>query len=282
MEAGPDRHWLLGDPRWWGIDGENPPDFREGELSPPSSWVSTTPRVGNFGWCRQRYRPLAWPLLRPFAWAPLFLALAAIPVAFPGRTPNDQLIALASFSLCWALVTLPLAFARNAQPLSEGGVLSLPLDWTSLALATAFFPMHIVYDSRLGWVSYALFWFAYIRTVQNVQHSMRVTPARFLLPVNQADWVGGLNPPWEVHSTSWARKSIASAKVDSGRLVIAGASRSGQDFLAIAFVHDSGFVHDPFHVNLSSDQILSQLLESPPTIVGTEWPRALLDYSEEE
>ena len=166
--------------------------------------------------------------------------------------------------------------------MSEGGVLSLPLDWPSLALATAFFPMHIVYDSRLGWVSYALFWFAYIRTVQNVQHSMRVTPARFLLPVNQADWVGGLNPPWEVHSTSWARKSIASAKVDSGRLVIAGASRSGQDFLAIAFVHDSGFVHDPFHVNLSSDQILSQLLESPPTIVGTEWPRALLDYSEEE
>ena len=282
MEAGHDRHWLLGDPRWWGIDGENPPDFREGELSPPPSWVSTTPRVGNFGWCRQRYRPLAWSLLRPFAWAPLFLTLSAIPIAFPGRTPDDQIFSLGFFSVCWILVIVPLVLTRNAQPMSEDGILSLPLDWPSLALATAIFPLHFAYDSRIGWVSYALFWFAYIRTVNFVQSSMSVTPARFLLPMDPTDWSGGLQPPWKEHSTTWSTKEIASAKFDTGRLVIAGASRSGQAFLAIAFVHDSGFVHDPFHENLPSDAGLSRILETPPPIVGTEWPSSLLDNTEEE
>ncbi len=282
MEARLDSEWLLGEPRWWNIDGDGPPDFRQGELTPPAPWVSTTPRVGNFGWCRQRYRPLAWSLLRPFAWAPLFLALSAIPIAFPGRTPNDGLVSLGFFSLCWSLVVIPLLMARNAQPMSGSGILSLPLDWPSLALAITIFPIHIFYDSRVGWASYALFWFAYIRTVQYVQNSMRVTPGRFLLPVDPADWGADLPPPWKEHSTSWARKEIASAKLDTGRLVIAGASRSGQDFLALAFVHDSGFVHDPFHENMPSDEILSRILESPPPIVGTEWPSILLHNSEEE
>ena len=282
MEARLDSDWLLGESRWWNLDGQDPPDFRKGELAPPAPWVSTTPRVGNFGWCRQRYRPLAWSILRPFAWAPLFLALSAIPIAFPGRTPDDQLVSLGFFSLCWSLVVIPLLMARNAQPMSGTGILSLPLDWPSLALAITIFPIHIFYDSRVGWASYVLFWFAYIRTVQLVQNSMRVTPARFLLPVNPEDWGGGLPPPWEEHSANWARKAIASVKLDTGTLVIAGASRSGQDFLALAFVHDSGFIQDPFHQNMSADESLSRILESPPPIVGTEWPSKLLHISEEE
>ena len=111
---------------------------------------------------------------------------------------------------------------------------------------------------------------------------MRVTPGRFLLPVDPADWGADLPPPWKEHSTSWARKEIASAKLDTGRLVIAGASRSGQDFLALAFVHDSGFVHDPFHENIPADARLSRILEASLPIVGKEWPSILLHNSEEE
>ena len=147
-----DRNWLLGDPGWWKNSDEKPPDFRAGELSPPLPWASTTPSVGNFGWCRQRMRPLVWPLLRPLAWAPLFLFLSAIPLAIPGRTPNDQITSMFFFSISWRLVFLPILFSRNAQPQSKGSLLSLPVDWVSLVLASAIFPFHlsIQYTSLLN------------------------------------------------------------------------------------------------------------------------------------
>ena len=58
MEAQKDKNWLSGNPKWWGIDKKFPPDYIKGELSPPESWVSSTPKIGNFGWIRQRYKPL--------------------------------------------------------------------------------------------------------------------------------------------------------------------------------------------------------------------------------
>ena len=191
MEASLDRDWLLGEPGWWGIAEGPVPDFMPGEDSPPMEWVSTTPSVGNFGWCRQRLRPLAWPLLRPLAWAPLFLLLSAVPLAIPGRTPDDQTVSAFFFLLAWGLVILPLLFSRNSQPMSGRSVLSLPVDWASLMIAFVLFALHIVIDPRLGWFSYGLFWLAYFRTIQLVQNSMMASPSRFLLPVLPEDWEGG-------------------------------------------------------------------------------------------
>ena len=282
MEAREDRHWLLGEPGWWGVEEGLPPDFRNGELPPPERWVSTTPRVGNFGWCRQRLRPLAWPLLRPMAWAPLFLATSAVPLALPGRTPFDQALALGLFAISWSLVVLPLLFARNSQPMSEGSFLSLPIDTTSLALAAAVFPLHVYYHPVIGWLSYALFWLAYFRTVMLVQRAMLVPPARFLLPVEPVDWDSALPPPWEGKSSSWARNELASAPTRNGRLVIAGATRSGQDFLSLAFVHHSGFVQDPFHEGHDGSSGVPGALESPIPLVGLQWPSIFIAPSEEE
>ena len=282
MEASLDRHWLLGEPGWWKNSGALPPDFRAGELPPPLPWVSTTPRVGNFGWCRQRMRPLVWPLLRPLAWAPLFLFLSAIPLALPGRTPNDQITSMFFFSISWGLVFLPILFARNAQPMSSESLLSLPVDWASLALASAIFPLHLSIDPRIGWLSYAMYWVAYVRTVQLVQVAMMAPPARFLLPIEPDDWSGELGPPWEISSTKWSRKRLASVDLPNGAVVLSGSSRSGHDFLSLAFVHRSGFVQDPFHERSIAESGLAELLAHPLEVVGREWPASLLPSPEEE
>ena len=282
MEASLDRHWLLGEPGWWKNSGALPPDFRAGELPPPLPWVSTTPRVGNFGWCRQRMRPLVWPLLRPLAWAPLFLFLSAIPLALPGRTPNDQITSMFFFSISWGLVFLPILFARNAQPMSSESLLSLPVDWASLALASAIFPLHLSIDPRIGWLSYAIYWVAYVRTVQLVQAAMMTPPARFLLPIEPDDWSGELGPPWEISSTKWSRKRLASVDLPNGAVVLSGSSRSGHDFLSLAFVHRSGFVQDPFHERSIAESGLAELLAHPLEVVGREWPASLLPSPEEE
>ena len=282
MEASLDRDWLLGEPGWWGILDGPVPDFMPGEASPPMEWVSTSPSVGNFGWCRQRLRPLAWSLLRPLAWAPLFLLLSAVPLAIPGQTPNDQAVSAFFFLLSWALVILPILFSRNSQPTSGGSVLSLPVDWASLSIAFVVFTLHIVIDPRLGWFSYGLFWLAYFRTIQLVQTSMMAPPSRFLLPIQPEDWEGGLDYPWIVSSDRWSRNRIASAKLENGELVLSGSSRSGQDFLSLAFVHKSGFILDPFHERLSKEPGLSDLLSKPLPVVGREWPTRFLQFSEEE
>ena len=282
MEASLDRNWLLGDPGWWNLQGEPAPDFMPGELAPPLEWVSTTPRVGNFGWCRQRLRPLAWPLLRPLAWAPFFLLLAIVPLAFPGRTPDDQVLSAIFFSVAWGLVFLPILFSRNSQPMSDNSLLSLPLDWNSLAVASILFSLHILVDVRFGWLSYGIFWLAYIRTIQLVQAAMMTPPARFLLPVEPEDWEGSLEGPWVVSSAKWSRNLIASADFSNGKLTLTGSSRSGQDFLALAFIHKSGFVHDPFHERSSDEPGLSELLSAPMPVIGRAWPEKFLQFSEEE
>jgi len=282
MEAGLDRHFLLGEPGWWKNSDELPPDFKSGELSPPLPWVSTTPRVGNFGWCRQRLRPLVWPLLKPLAWAPLFLLLSAIPLLLPGRTPDDQGTSMFLFSVSWGLVALPILFARNAQPMSDESLLSLPLDWFSLVLASAIFPLHLTIDPRIGWASYLLYWVAYFRTVQLVQAAMMTPPARFLIPIEPEDWPGEINSDWVVSSQKWSRKRLASADLPNGAAILSGYSRSGQDFLSLSFVHESGFVQDPFHDSSPGGPELSELLADPLPIVGREWPSSLIISSEEE
>ena len=282
MEAGSDQRWLLGEPSWWNRGYSIPPDFRPGELAPPESWVSSTPRIGNFGWIRQRFRPLARPLLRPMAWAPMFLVATAMPLALPGLTTNDQTLAITLFLTAWALVIIPLILARNAQPMSNNSIHELPVDWISLALGSALFPMHTLFDPRIGWFSYALFWIAYLRTVRKVQDAMVTPPARFLLPIETEDWTGDLPGPWEVLSKHWGRKTIARAECDDGHVAIAGTTTGDSDFLSLTFVHRSGFVQDPFHETLSGNRGLVSALAQPLPITGKQWPGRFIVSLEEE
>tara|TARA_B100000575_G_C22885169_1_gene515454 strand:+ start:85 stop:540 length:456 start_codon:yes stop_codon:yes gene_type:complete len=151
-----------------------------------------------------------------------------------------------------------------------------------MTIASVLFALHLVIDPRLGWFSYGLFWLAYFRTIQLVQTSMMASPSRFLLPILPEDWEGGLDYPWVVSSDRWSRNKIASARFENGELVIHGSSRSGQDFLSLAFVHKSGFVLDPFHERLSNEPGLADLLSKPLPVVGREWPARFLQIPEEE
>ena len=69
MDALRDSHWLLGNPIWWGLEDNLPPDLRNGELKPPNSWNYSSPRENDEGWKRQRLKPLAYALLKPISWS---------------------------------------------------------------------------------------------------------------------------------------------------------------------------------------------------------------------
>lgn len=282
MEAQKDQNWLSGNPKWWGIEKTSPPDYIKGELSPPETWISSSPRIGKFGWIRQRYKPLVWTLLRPLAWSPFFLIITIIPLIFPGQTPNDRLFSIVFFTIAWCLVFFPLIFSRNNQPMSQNNILTLPIDWLFFTLGLVFFVSHILIDQRFGWISYLFFWISYIRTILNIQSIILVPPARFLLPIISKDWTGNLEHPWKIDSISWSKKILARASSIDGELIIAGISRKGTEFLSLAYLHKSGFIQDPFHYNHEKDRNLEKILSDPPSIIGIEWPTDFIHYNEEE
>ena len=111
---------------------------------------------------------------------------------------------------------------------------------------------------------------------------MMAPASRFLLPIDPEDWEGGLEYPWVESSDRRARNRLDSARLENGELVLSGSSRSGQDFLSLAFVHKSGFVLDPFHERLSKEPGLADVLSKPLPVVGREWPARFLQFTEEE
>ena len=281
MEKGLDHQWLTGEPRWWRLpDDASQPDVRKGEVSPPESWRSTTSKEGGRGWARQRLKPIVSSLLIPLAWSPMFLFLAAAPLALPGRLPaDDQSIAALFFTLTWALVLVPLYLARSNQPMSEGSVLSLPFDWTTFAVAAVAFPLHILVDPMLGWISYALFWVAWVRTYRRIEQILQIPAARWLLPIDQSGWnsTSMLTPEWQVISENWTTGSIARIDCEYGHLSIAGVSRGSDRFLALALLDGAGFVHDPFSDGPVGEALARVLLSQPPVAhSGLEWPERLL------
>ena len=281
MEVGLDHQWLVGEPKWSRVpDDSSHQDTRRGETSPPESWLSTTAQEGGRGWARQRLQPVAPSILMPLAWSPLFLLLSAIPLILPNRLPaDDQIVTALFFTLSWVLVLAPLYLARSAQSMSEGTFLSLPFDWTTFAVASAIFALHMLVSPILGWASYALFWVSWFRTYRRIERVLRIPASRWLLPIDQSAWKSShqLSPEWQVTSERWTTGPIARLGCDYGHLVIAGASRGSDRFLALALVDGAGFVHDPFTDGPVGEALIVDLLSQPPVKdLGLEWPERLL------
>ena len=286
MEQGLDGDWLLGESRWWkSSQGEKPSDLRAGETSPPDTWASSTPREGGRGWIRQRHKPASSSILIPLAWSPFFLAMTAVPLVFPDRIPYDREVAALLFAISWLLVLVPLYMARNNQSMSDDGLFSLPFDWRTFVLAALLFPLHILWDPLLGWISYALFWLAWLRSIGLIQDILSTPPARWLLPIETSGWSSSnlLGPRWEVISENWTTGPMAIARCEHGHLSIGGVSRDGIRFLGLTLVHRSGFVQDPFFESKASHSEVQRILSRPPVEQeGLEWPKRLIVPDEEE
>ena len=286
MEQGLDGDWLLGESRWWKLSqGGKPPDLRAGEASPPDTWASSSPRKGGRGWIRQRHKPVSSSILLPLAWSPFFLAMTAAPLVFPDRVPYDREVAASLFAISWLLILIPLYMARNDQSMSDDGLFSLPFDWRTFALAALLFPLHILWDPLLGWISYALFWLAWLRSIGLIQDILSTPPARWLLPIETSGWSSSnlLGPRWEVISENWTTGPMAIARCEHGHLSIGGVSRDGIRFLGLTLVHQSGFVQDPFFESKASHSEVQRILSRPPVEQeGLEWPKRLIVPDEEE
>ena len=281
MEVGLDHQWLVGEPKWSRVPNDSShQDTRRGVNSPPEFWLSTTAQEGGRGWARQRLQPVAPSILMPLAWSPLFLLLSAIPLILPDRLPaDDQIVVALFFTLTWVLVLAPLYLARSAQSMSEGTFPSLPFDWTTFAVASAIFALHMLVSPILGWASYALFWVSWFRTYRRIGRVLQIPASRWLLPIDQSAWKSShqLSPEWQVTSERWTTGPIARLGCDYGHLVIAGASRGSDRFLALALVDGAGFVHDPFADSPVGEALTVGLLSQPPvTDLGLEWPERLL------
>ena len=286
MEQGLDGDWLLGESRWWKLSqGRKPPDLRAGEASPPDTWASSFPRKGGRGWIRQRHKPVSSSILLPLAWSPFFLAMTAAPLVFPDRVPYDREVAASLFAISWLLILIPLYMARNNQSMSDDGLFSLPFDWRTFVLAALLFPLHILWDPLLGWISYALFWLAWLRSIGLIQDILSTPPARWLLPIETSGWSSSnlLGPRWEVISENWTTGPMAIARCEHGHLSIGGVSRDGIRFLGLTLVHRSGFVQDPFFESKASHSEVQRILSRPPVEQeGLEWPKRLIVPDEEE
>ncbi|MDP6870617.1 MAG: hypothetical protein QGI73_00070 [Candidatus Thalassarchaeaceae archaeon] len=278
-----ERFWLLGNPSWWGIEGGAlPPSLRKGELPLPSEWGDAESTRGR--WQRQRLRPIAWGLLKPFAWAPFFLIACSFPLAFPGKTPDDQTVALTLFLISWSLLVIPLLMERNSQPSSGGTILSLPIDWKLLAAGTVVFPLHVELDPRLGWISYSFFVISMIRSFSMMSESFAIPPARFVAPVNRGE-LGGMeiDSQWTILSERWIRGPMAILATDNGSLMISGGSRAGHDFVCLAYRHHTGFVQDCFFEGHPESEALADALAKPPIqLNNVEWPSVFTLPCEEE
>lgn len=284
MEAHGDRNWLRGDPVWWGLETkQKPPLIRNLEISIPSG-MGAPSSEHRFGWARQRMRPLAWSILKPVAWSPFFLISSIFPLVFTGNTPDDQFVSGALFVISWTLLIVPVSNARNAQPTSSDNFLILPIDWPLLSLGCLLFLAHIYYSPLLGWVAYAVFLTAFLRSIMMISEVFSIPPARIMSPLEKSSWDSRALPErWEINSRSWSKGKISSTPIGEGKLVLYGHTRQYTDFISISYICKFGFVQDClFESHPHSDEIIAVLEELQFDFSQVEWPIELIAFDEEE
>ena len=284
MEAHGDRNWLRGDPVWWGLETkQKPPLTRNLEISIPSG-MGAPSSEHRFGWARQRMRPLAWSILKPVAWSPFFLISSIFPLVFTGNTPDDQFVSGALFVISWTLLIVPVSNARNAQPTSSDNFLILPIDWALLSLGCLLFLAHIYYSPLLGWVAYAVFLTAFLRSIMMISEVFSIPPARIMSPLEKSSWDSRALPErWEINSRSWSKGKISSTPIGEGKLVLYGHTRQYTDFISISYICKFGFVQDClFESHPHSDEIIAVLEELQFDFSQGEWPIELIAFDEEE
>ena len=286
MEGARDSEWMRGQSQWYPAS-ESTPEYLIGEENPGENWdIASCSEVGR-GWMRQRLQPLGPRLLYTTAWAPFFFIASAIPLAFPGRTPDDQLVAISLFSFSWFLLLLGFRKLQDGLPIPVEGLLKkfYPFDIVLMFLAGIVFLLHILIDSRLGWLSFLLFAIAQYRTIQNLISVAGENSARWLLPINPEDYSEAvLNDGWLGVSTNFRIGKLArwEEALPDYTADLIGLTRGNSSFVAITLTHRVGVIHDAFSDTFVSDPRFSSLLSTPPLLIaGEAWPDRFLAGTDE-
>ena len=271
----------------WYPASESSPEHLVGEENPGENWdIASSSEVGR-GWMRQRLQPLGPRILYTTAWAPFFLIASAIPLAFPGRTPDDQLVAISLFSASWFLLLLGFRKLQDVLPNTVEGLLKkfYPFDIVLMLPAAIVFLLHILIDSRLGWLSFLLFAFAQYRTIQNLISVAGENSARWLLPINPEDYSEAvLNDGWMGVSTNFRNGTLArwEGALPEYTANLIGVTRGDSSFVAFTLMHPVGTIHDAFSDTFVSDHRFATLLSSPPLLIaGEAWPERFLATTDE-
>ena len=240
---------------------------------------------------RQRLKHPASLLLLPFSWSAFFLLVTVVPLLFPGRMPDDQVVAIALFTISWLLLLVPIHIARSKQPTADRLSRTLnpsPFSVGPFLLGCVLFIAHIVIHPIIGWFSYVAFWVAWSRSVGNTARTFESGPVRWLLPGDAADWKTSeeLSDGWRVENERWRTGPLAHHERELVRGWTArlfGVERSGHRFVALSLIDRNGFLFDPFAARLIGNANLESIIESPPiATTGIEWPQRFLQPIEEE
>ncbi len=286
MKGTRDSEWMRGQALWYPAS-ESTPEHLVGEENPGENWdIASSSEVGR-GWMRQRLQPLGPRILYTTAWAPFFLIASAIPLAFPGRTPDDQLVAISLFSASWFLLLLGFRKLQDVLPITVEGLLKkfYPFDIVLMLPAAIVFLLHILIDSRLGWLSFLLFAFAQYRTIQNLISVAGENSARWLLPINSEDYSEAvLNDGWMGVSTNFRNGTLArwEGALPEYRANLIGVTRGDSSFVAFTLMHRVGTIHDAFSDTFVSDPRFASLLSSPPLLIaGEAWAERFFATTDE-
>ena len=271
----------------WYPASESTPEHLVGEENPGENWdIASGSEVGR-GWMRQRLQPLGPRILYTTAWAPFFLIASAIPLAFPGRTPDDQLVAISLFSASWFLLLLGFRKLQDVLPITVEGLLKkfYPFDIVLMLPAAIVFLLHILIDSRLGWLSFLLFAFAQYRTIQNLISVAGENSARWLLPINSEDYSEAvLNDGWMGVSNNFRNGTLArwEGALPEYTANLIGVTRGDSSFVAFTLMHRVGTIHDAFSDTFVSDPRFASLLSSPPLLIaGEAWAERFFATTDE-
>ena len=286
MKGTRDSEWMRGQALWYPAS-ESTPEHLVGEENPGENWdIASSSEVGR-GWMRQRLQPLGPRILYTTAWAPFFLIASAIPLAFPGRTPDDQLVAISLFSASWFLLLLGFRKLQDVLPITVEGLLKkfYPFDIVLMLPAAIVFLLHILIDSRLGWLSFLLFAFAQYRTIQNLISVAGENSARWLLPINSEDYSEAvLNDGWMGVSNNFRNGTLArwEGALPEYTANLIGVTRGDSSFVAFTLMHRVGTIHDAFSDTFVSDPRFASLLSSPPLLIaGEAWAERFFATTDE-
>ena len=286
MKGAGDSEWLRGQPLWYPAS-ESTPEHLVGEENPGDNWDIASGSEINRGWMRQRLEPLGPRILYTTAWAPFFLIASAIPLAFPGTTPNDQLVAVSLFSFSWILLVVGFRRLQDGLPFPAEGVLKkfYPFDIAIISPAIIFFLSHILIDSRLGWISFALFAVAQYRTIQNLISLASENCAIWILPIKPDDYSEAvLNQGWSCVSANFRIGTLArwEGVLPEYTASIAGMTRGESRYVTFTLMHRLGVIHDAFSDTFVTDSRFTSLLSSPPLLIaGEAWSEEYIATTDE-